>query len=88
MNFVLSGNLLRFSNFQHEVQIEGPTIEGAIHNLIAQLPDLKPVLLDGAGNIRKIHRVFANGDLITADEMKREAGPQDEVHIVTAIAGG
>jgi molybdopterin converting factor small subunit len=88
MTFVLSGNLLRFSNFQKEIAISAPTVAEGIARLVGSLPRLGPVLLDGAGQLRKVHRLFVNQDQLTNDELARPVGADDEVMILTAIAGG
>ena len=88
MKFVLSGNLLRFSKFQKEIDIPAPTVAEGITQLIGSLPQLGPVLLDGAGQLRKVHRLFLNQDQLGSAELARPAGANDEVMILTAIAGG
>jgi len=67
MKFVLSGNLLRFSGFQKEIQIAAPTVAAGIVELCGSMPSLRPVLLDGAGNLRKVHRLFVNRDQLAGD---------------------
>ena len=88
MKFVLSGNLLRFSKFQKEIDIAAPTVAEGISQLVGTLPQLGPVLLDGAGQLRKVHRLFLNQDQLGSAELARAAGANDEVMILTAIAGG
>jgi hypothetical protein len=88
MKFKLSGNLLRFSNFLDEIEVASQTIEQGINELIANLPLLKPVLLDGQGRPRAVHRFFRNGELVSRDGLNLPGGSGDEVTILTAIAGG
>jgi sulfur-carrier protein len=88
MRFILSGNLLRFSEFQNEIAISAPTVAEGISQLVTTLPKLRPVLLDGAGQLRKVHRLFINQHQLTRDELGRAADADDEVTILTAIAGG
>jgi hypothetical protein len=88
MRIVVSGNLLRFSNFQKEIEIAAPTLERGLEQLVGRFPLLEPVLLDGGGRVRAVHRLFLNGDLLSRDELGREAGADDELTILTAIAGG
>jgi molybdopterin converting factor small subunit len=61
--------------------------EGIIE-LVTCMPSLRPVLLDGAGQFRKVHRLFVNQDQLRNDELSRPVGAGDEVMILTAIAGG
>ena len=88
MRIKLSGNLLRFSNFRDQVVVDAPSIAGGIQKLVLENPGLKNVLLDGEGGFRAIHRVFLNGELLTREELSRAAKTEDEVSILTAIAGG
>lgn len=88
MRIKLSGNLLRFSNFRDQIQVEAPSVAGGIQKLVEENPNLKNVLLDGNGGFRAIHRVFLNGELLAREELDRSARAEDEVSILTAIAGG
>lgn len=88
MKFKLAGNLLRFSNFQKEIEIAAGTVEMAMQSLVECCPDLRPVLLDGEGRVRQVHRLFLNGEILPSHELGHQVGSQDEVAIITAIAGG
>jgi molybdopterin converting factor small subunit len=88
VRFVLSGNLLRFSSFGREVSIDAPTLSDGLSRLCEQCPSLRPVLLDGDGKFRQIHRLFVNGDQVMVGELGAPRGAGDEVQIVTAFAGG
>jgi hypothetical protein len=88
MRFVLSGNLLRFSGFRREVPIEASTVEQGLTALVGSCPGLGPVLLDGAGQLRAVHRLFLNGEPLRPQELACTATPDDEVTLLTAIAGG
>lgn len=88
MKFRLSGNLLRFSGFRHEVEVGSSTITEGLETLLDELPGLRPVLMDGRGRVRAAHRMFFNGEALAPDELSRSCGPGDEVFILTAIAGG
>jgi molybdopterin converting factor small subunit len=88
MKFKMSGNMLRFANFKAEIVIEAGTLDEGIQKLVADHPQLRPVLLDGDGRFRAVHRVFLNGELIAKDALQHPVGAGDEVSILTAIAGG
>ncbi len=88
MKFVLSGNLLRFSEFQRETSVEAGTIREGVHALTLRFPTLKPVLLDGENRLRRIYRVFLNGEELDMEDLDKTASPTDEVVLITAIAGG
>ncbi len=88
MRFLLSGNLLRFSGFRNELQIAAPTVEEGLRQLVAGCPGLAPVLFDGEGQFRQVHRLFLNGEQLSRGDLGCASGDDDEVTILTAIAGG
>ena len=95
MKFVFSGTMLRFVDYAREVEISQPTLERALAELLAQRPGLRTVLLDGAGNLRRSHQMFLNGESMDpryyTDRQARAAlptEPADSVYFLTAIAGG
>ncbi len=88
MKFEMSGNLLRFCNFRREIEVGGATLEEGVHHLVEECPDLRTVLLDAQGRMRRVHRIYHNGELINGDELSRASSPSDEITILTAIAGG
>ena len=88
MRFLMSGNLLRFSNFQNEIDVNAPTIVEGLAKLCADCPLLEPVLFDGAGSLRQVHRLFLNGDALDRGDLDRAVSGGDELTILTAIAGG
>jgi len=88
MTFVLSGNLLRFSRFQKEIAVSAPTVADGITRLVGDLPQLGPVLLDAAGRLRKVHRLFVNQEQLESEGLTRAVDDNDEIMILTAIAGG
>jgi predicted phage tail protein len=84
----LPGALLRFANYQREIEYQAPTAEVAINNLVMQYPGLKSALLDRKGQVRASHSMFLNGDQIGRAGTDVAVGPDDYLEIVTAIAGG
>lgn len=88
MNVVLSGNLRRYTDFEGEVELEADSVGEALDKLVHQFPDLKPVVYDGAGQLRSVHRLFLNGDVLEGEYAHQPLRPNDELGILTAIAGG
>ena len=93
MKVVLSGALLRFTDYSKEVDVAAPNFAGCIEELTARFPGLKAVLLDGDGSVRQTHQLFLNGEQLTREE--RSLGPtplplaeSDTLFILTAVAGG
>lgn len=88
MRFHVSGNMLRFTDFRDEIEVSGETVEAGMVNLVEECPQLRTVLLDGNGKVRSVHRVFLNGAALSPDQLSQSTGHQDEVSILTALAGG
>ncbi len=88
MNIVLSGNLRRYTDFEGEVELTAASIGEALDGLVAQFPDLKPVVYDADGTLRSVHRLYLNGDVLEGDHSADKLNPNDELGILTAIAGG
>lgn len=88
MIVVVSGNLRRYTSFEQEVQLDATSLRGALAALVARYPGLVPVLYDGDGKLRSVHRLFLNGEVLDVGDDERTLAPTDELGILTAIAGG
>lgn len=86
MRFFLSGNLMRFANFQREVEVEAGTVQEGLDALLARHPSLREILLDRASGVRGVHKLFLDGEPL--DSLAQAVGERSEVAVVTAIAGG
>lgn len=86
MRFFLSGNLMRFSGFQREVEVDAPTVESALDRLCERHPALREVLLDNQRQVRGVHKLFLNGEPV--DSLQAAVRADSEIAVVTAIAGG
>lgn len=88
MKIVVSGNLMRYTDYQKEIELSASTVRGALDVLVEQHPALKQVLIDANGGVRMVHRLHLNGEVLQADELDRSVAASDEVGILTALAGG
>jgi sulfur-carrier protein len=95
MKFMFSGVMLRFVDFAREIEVTESNLELALKALLAQRPQLEPVLLDAEGSVRRSHRMFLNGESVDpscySDPQARSElalGEADSVYFLTAIAGG
>lgn len=88
MIIVLSGNLRRYTDFEDEIEIEAATIPKALAALAERFPGIEPVLFDGEGGVRSVHRLYLNGDVLETGDLDRALAPDDELGVLTAIAGG
>ncbi|MEG3436440.1 MoaD/ThiS family protein [Pannus brasiliensis CCIBt3594] len=88
MNISFSGTLLRFVDYQKEISLEAETVEQALGRVTEQYPALRTSLYDADGNVRKVHRLFLNGEQLLGNEIERPLQENDSLQILTAIAGG
>ncbi|TWC59650.1 MULTISPECIES: MoaD/ThiS family protein [unclassified Burkholderia] len=88
MNVILSGVLQKYALYQREHSLAAETIQEAIAQLVGRFPAMSSVLLDQAGQPRKVHRLFLNGQQIAPEQVGQCVGQGDRLEILTAIAGG
>lgn len=92
MKFRFSGTLLRFADYNKEVEIaDAKTLSSALDQLIELFPDLRKIVLDSDGSVRGAIKVFLNREqleLRTKSALDRSLQANDEVELLTAIAGG
>lgn len=81
--------LRRLTAGKAEVSVEGETIAALIDNLEVAYPGMKARLCDENGNIRRFVNIYLNNeDVRFLNGRETKVGPNDEVSIVPAIAGG
>jgi len=88
MKFRFSGTLMRFVDYQREVQVDASTLGTAIDELARRFPDLKPVLLDAEGRVRKAHSLFLHRQRLNDTNLDQKLNEDDCVEVLTLIAGG
>ncbi len=90
MKVKISGALLRFADYKKDHDVKGKTISACLVEMSDAYPELKPVLFDGEGNVRKVHQLFINGEQITAEDgLDTEYNQDDDcLEVLTAVAGG
>ena len=88
MKIVLSGTMLRFANYNRRIEVEAHNVAAAIQSLTDTYPALKRALLDGQGQLRGVHRLFLNSEMLLPGEMERPLQADDQLDIITAVAGG
>ena len=88
MRLVVSGNLRRFTEFESEIELDASSVETALSQLVERFPGMRPVIFDGQGQLRAVHRLHVNGEVLDKGDTARALAPDDELGILTAIAGG
>lgn len=88
MKVKVRGILMRFTDYQSEVTVDGDTVRDGLMNLCEKFPGLSDVLLDREGGVRPTHLVALNGDTLEHEQLDSPAGDDDRVDIVTAVSGG
>ena len=82
------GVLLRFTNYENDIQVAGDTVEDGLAQLTLRYPDLRAVLMDRDGCVRATHLIALNGEQLTEDELDRGVGTDDRLDIITSVSGG
>ena len=81
--------LRRQTGGQSRVQVPGTTVREVLANLGTAYPGVGPQVLDEAGHVRAYINIFVNGnEMRTLRGEDTPVGPQDEVSIIPAMAGG
>jgi len=88
MIFKVRGVLLRFTDYENEIEVAAVTVRDGLTGLTERYPHLGEVLLDRTGEVRPTHLIALNGERLTTGELDRETTEDDRVDIVTAISGG
>ncbi|UJB43040.1 MoaD/ThiS family protein [Streptomyces sp. A1-5] len=88
MTLHFSGILLRLVNYQRTLPIEADSLGDALERLEERHPQVRKVLRDGSGQIRRTHQVFLNGEQLTDPALDTPLKETDRVEFLTAIAGG
>jgi molybdopterin synthase sulfur carrier subunit len=82
------GILLRFTDYETDIQVGCETVRDGLVKLIDRYPKLRDALMDREGSVRGAHFIALNGEQLTVGELDREVNDDDRVDIITAISGG
>jgi molybdopterin converting factor small subunit len=88
MRVKVRGILMRFTDYQSEVTVDGDTVRDGLMDMCDKFPGLSDVLLDREGGVRPTHLVALNGETLNHEQLDSPAGDDDRVDIVTAVSGG
>jgi molybdopterin synthase sulfur carrier subunit len=82
------GILLRFTNYENEIEVGGATVRAGLGQLVERYPTLREVLMDREGSVRATHFIALNGVQLSSGDLDRATREDDRVDIVTAVSGG
>lgn len=71
--------------------VDGETIIECFDRVGEKFPGLREMVIDSAtGGVHKFVKVTLNGELIERDAqtLAQRVGPEDEIEVIAAIAGG
>jgi molybdopterin synthase sulfur carrier subunit len=81
--------LRKLTNNEELVEVNAPTIGGAIAELQSRYPGIRERLLDETGSIRRFVNVYLNEeDIRFLQNQETPIKDGDEISIIPAIAGG
>jgi sulfur-carrier protein len=85
----LPSPLRPYANGQTEIQLDGSTVEQAMHGLTGRFPQLQPHLYAGDGNLRAFVHLFVNDeDIDNLQGLNTPLNAADRVMIIPSVAGG
>ncbi|WP_204031801.1 MoaD/ThiS family protein, partial [Sinosporangium siamense] len=84
----VSGSMLRFTDYESVLTVEGGTLRAALDHVIAAHPAMAEVLYGRDGALRRTFRVCLNGEVLGKDPLDTPIGPADHVDLLLAISGG
>jgi molybdopterin synthase sulfur carrier subunit len=82
------GVLLRFTNYENNIEVGSATVRDGLVELTGRYANLREVLMDREGDVRAMHLIALNGEQLAVGELDREVGPDDRLDIITAVSGG
>lgn len=88
MELSFSGTLIRFIDFQKKISLDANTVNEALGKVASKYPKVRPVLYDGDGRVRQVHQIFVNGKQLVPSDFDTALNPNDQLDVLTAIAGG
>ena len=89
MVFKFSGILYNYVDYRKEIRYSDPTLASAFDHLLVDFPGLRPVLFDDEDKLRSSNLISVNAKVVDASGGTAvPLGPEDEVQILIAIAGG
>lgn len=81
--------LRKLTNNEELVEVNAPTIGGAIKELQARFPGIAERLVDEKGEVRRFVNVYVNEeDIRFLENQNTPLKDGDEISIIPAIAGG
>jgi molybdopterin synthase sulfur carrier subunit len=85
----IPGPLRTLSQGASTIEVEAGDLRAAIEQLDTRYPGFRERLLDPSGNLRQFVNVYLNDeDVRFGGGLDTKLGPQDEVSIIPAVAGG
>lgn len=88
MIFKVGGALLRFTNYESSISVAATDVGDALTKLVDVHPDLREVIFDRSGSVRRTHRLCLNGTVLDHGDLDHELADGDRVDILTAVSGG
>lgn len=81
--------LRKLTNNEEIVEVNAPTVRGAIAELQSRYPGIRERLLDESGAVRRFVNVYLNEeDIRFLQNQETPIKDGDEISIIPAIAGG
>ena len=71
-----------------QIEVPGTSVRECIEAVERECPGFGELVIDAAGRLQKFVTLFVNGVEVARDDLDAVVGPDDEVEVLAAIAGG
>ena len=89
VNLLVPPLIARLIGGVDRIQLPGKTVGEVMDNLNENFPALKDHLYDMEGNLKSFYKIYVNGkDTLFQDQMETGVKDDDEIFILTPVAGG
>lgn len=73
---------------QAEIPVDGTTVRACLAAAEAKFPGFEAQVFAPEGGLLRFVKLFVNGEQIEFSELDTEIDPDDEIAVITPIAGG
>ncbi len=84
----INPSLTYLTNGEEVAEVKGNNVGQCLEQLVARFPGLKEWLYGKDGKLNNIIDIYVNMESAYPDELTKPVKDGDEIHIITAVAGG
>jgi molybdopterin converting factor small subunit len=78
----------QYTKGQEIVEVNGNSVGECLKDLVMQYPELEKEIFDKKGKLLSVIEIYLNGVSAYPNELEKEVKADDEIHLLTMLAGG